>query len=237
MAEIRREAVGRGITRLCHFTPYRNLVHIVTGTGLHSTEALSNEERRAFNQQDVQRLDRHPDHISCAIEYPNAWYFRQKRWDARGDAALFRTWVVVSIDPHYLWDERTRFCHRNAAARDGAFIRDGLEGFLGLYAESVLGSGNRTYTRQRTRISASPTDDQAEVLVWRYVPLSDVQTIAAQDEDQARLVYAGLRQIGGEPERFPFTVVPEFFQPSVLSAMIARGERPHEPEWDPSAYG
>lgn len=79
---IEEEATRRNITRLCHLTPFRNLLHIASGSGLRSVADLSNDERAVFDQQDLERYDNHPDHISCSIEYPNVWYLRRRRWDA-----------------------------------------------------------------------------------------------------------------------------------------------------------
>lgn len=76
-ADVRRVALDREVSRICHLTPSRNLVHIATGSdGLLSTQALQTAERREFHQQDLERLDGYPDYISCSIEYPNAWYLR-----------------------------------------------------------------------------------------------------------------------------------------------------------------
>jgi len=85
-AEVRRVALDREVSRICHLTPSRNLVHIATGgDGLLSTQALQAAERREFHQQDLERLDGYPDFISCSIEYPNAWYLR-----SRGSRSLAR---------------------------------------------------------------------------------------------------------------------------------------------------
>jgi hypothetical protein len=78
-----------------------------------------------------------------------------------------------------------------------------------------------------------PADNQAEVLVSRFIPIEDVQTIAVASDELAANVYVGLEQIGGEPDRFTFVVVPEFFQPSGLSNAISRGVRPQERVWSP----
>lgn len=234
--EIKKEAEERGISRVCHYTPFRNLVHIVTGGGILSTETLKGQERRAFNQQDLARLDGYPDHISCSIEFPNAWYYRKKANQRGDEAGLFRAWVVLGLAPELLWEDGTLFCHRNAAAGGGAYIGSGIECFRGLFADSVEGAGGKTFTRQATRLPACPTDDQAEALVHRRIPLDAVQQIVVHDEEHARLVFVGLRLIGGEPERFPFVIAPKFFEPSALSAMIARGERPDEQHWDPAVY-
>lgn len=229
---VKTEAERLGITRLCHLTPFRNLVHIATGEGLLSTQVLSTAERSAFTQQDLARWDRHPDHLSCSIEYPNAWYYRQK---AHSDQ-LFRTWVVLTIGHNHLWTRETLFCHRNASAAYGAFIRQGVEGFLGLYANPVEGSGGRMFSRQLTHVLACPTDNQAEVLVQRLIPIDDVQTVAVRTDEHAALVYAGLAQIGGSPERFTFTIAPHFFDPYALATAISSGRRLPERVWTPGAY-
>jgi hypothetical protein len=234
--EIKAEVERRGISRVCHFTPLRNLVHITTSGGLVSTSALKEQERRAFNQQDLQRLDQHPDHISCSIQYPNAWYFRSKSSERGEEAALFRTWVVLILPADLLWADATLFCHQNAAAGRGTDICAGIDCFNGLFADAVTGTRGRTFRRQRTRLLSFPTNDQAEALIYRHVKLSDVRGIAVRDEDQARSIFAGLRQIGGRPDRFPFSIAPLFFEPTALSAMIARGECPDEKPWDPNAY-
>jgi hypothetical protein len=217
------------VTRICHFTPLRNLVHIATGAGLLSTRALIEAERKAFTAQDISRWDGHPDHISCSIEYPNAWYYRQKI----GNDQIFRTWVVVTIVPQHLANDATRFCHRNASAAHGAYIRDGIEGFRGLYENQVEGSGGNIYRRTETHIRQCPTDNQAEALVPRFIPIEDVVTIALPTPAQAAFVYAGLEQIGGSPERFTFAVVPEFFEPHALKSAISGGVRPSEEIWAP----
>lgn len=57
---IKCEAELRRITRLCHFTPSRNLIHILTGEmGILATKKLQENERSAFTQTDLERLDRH----------------------------------------------------------------------------------------------------------------------------------------------------------------------------------
>src|ERR1700722_3216987 len=99
---ILQQATQRGVTRLCHLTPLRNLVHIATTGALLSTAELTADERAAFDQQDLKRLDGHPDHICCSVQYPNIWYLRRKRWDATPLQKLFPAWVCLLIDPAYL---------------------------------------------------------------------------------------------------------------------------------------
>ncbi len=227
-ADVRREVERLKITRICHFTLYRNLKDIATGKGLLSRNQLNEADLKA-TAQDLARRDGHLDHISCSVEYPNAWYYRDKAEKEKN----FRLWVVVTIDPKHLAEDRTRFCHRNAAADQGAYIRGGIEGFGGMYDSSVEGAGGRTFTRTPKWLFQCPTDNQAEVLVADFIPIEDVKTVALRTDDQAELVYAGLKQIGGAPERFTFTVVPEFFQPYRLRDAIESGVRPQERVWTP----
>jgi ssDNA thymidine ADP-ribosyltransferase, DarT len=230
--DVRREAERRGITRLCHFTPFRNLVHIATGEGLLSAAQLSGEQRQVFNQQDLARLDQHPDHINCSIEFPNAWYLRQRRGAARGADVLFPDWICICIKPHHLWRDDTLFCPRNAAASGGRFVAGGVDTFRGLYAEQVDGAHGQTFTRTAEREAACPTDDQAEALVYRRIPIEDVQRIVVANEPQAKRTFIGLEQLGVPKDRLAYAICPEFYDPNRLSGLMRRGERPEETPWD-----
>lgn len=223
-----------GITRLCHLTPLRNLVHLASeGRGLMSLRQLARSEGN-YDQQDLERLDGHPDHISCSIEYPNGWYLRQRRLKATPVQRLFPDWVCLSIDPARLDASGTRVCVRNAAAGGGRLIRDVSEESLrALYADSVVGAYGRTRYRTDTRIRACPTDDQAEVLLHRRVPATDIYSVIVGSSSDARRFYAALRQIGAEPDRFEWIVAPALLTTKELSRAIAAGQRPSETRWEP----
>ncbi|MBC6424422.1 MAG: DUF4433 domain-containing protein [Hormoscilla sp. SP12CHS1] len=123
--------------------PSQNLVHILTGTtGILATKHLQSEERSVFTAIDLNRLDRHEGYISCSIEYPNVWYFDK----ARFRDIIFQDWVVLLIDPKYLWLPGTRFCPRNAASNYGRDIAEGADKFSSMFAKSVDGSGGRTFS-------------------------------------------------------------------------------------------
>src|SRR5262245_34350871 len=140
-AQIKAEVQRRGITRLCHFTPSRNLIHIASGvTGILATKMLENAERKLYTPTDLLRLDGHDGYISCSVEYPNAWYFDK----ARGNDILFKDWVVLQIMPKYLWARGTRFCARNAAGACGAEIGEGEGAFRAMFADSVRGAYGMT---------------------------------------------------------------------------------------------
>jgi hypothetical protein len=222
---IRVEAKRRRISRLAHFTPLRNLVHIATGQGLLSTRYLE-EDRAAFNQQDLQRLDGFPDHISCSIEYPNAYYLRGKRRDARGEDRIFPDWVCLLLAPHHLWRDTTLLCPHNAAGGWGVNVEGGFDCFLAMFAERV-DAPQGTWVRGQ-QPNCCPTDAQAEVLVHRRIPLKDVLAVAVETPGQAANTHAILDQLGAP---LPIVVAPDFYMPTSLAVGLSRGRRPVETPW------
>lgn len=229
---IRAEAERREISRLVHFTPTRNLVHIVTGSGLKSTKMMSEEERAEFNQQDLRRLDGHPDHICCTIEYPNAFYYRSKRASARGEEALFPNWVALLVSAKHLWSESTLLCPHNAAGRGGINVTRGLECFMSMFAEEV--DAPRATRRRRGQPDCCPTDVQAEVLIQRQVPLGDVLGIVVESAEQAADTDVLLRQLEAPRDSLPLVVCPEFFDPLSLVEALESERRPVEQTWHPA---
>lgn len=221
---IQQECFRRGITRLCHFTPSRNLAHIIAGKiGVLSTSQLEDSERQIFNATDLERIDGHKGHICCSIEYPNVWYFSR----TRNAELLFKDWVVLLIKPDYLWEKGTLFCPRNAAAGRGCYIVREFDGFQKLYQQRVQGAGGRTIARSNTHLPSCPTDNQAEVLIPDCIKLSDITGVIIRDEDQARNELLRLR-LQKLDIMFDFYVVPAFYKKYVLSEAISGGQRPEE---------
>ena len=222
---IRAKAAERGITRLCHFTPSRNLGHIaVDPRGLLASHHLEEGEKSVFNPTDRQRLDGYANHVCCSIQYPNAWYFRK----AREGEVLFRDWVVVFVESLYIWYAGTKFCPRNAAAGYGRYVREGTAAFDALFAQSVVGS-HHAYQRGPHHPTFLPTDEQAEVLIPDVVEHDHVIGVAVRDEAQAKCEVARLKILGRNPPRV--FVVPEFYNPRRLSYLLRAGETPAEPEF------
>ena len=223
IASIQANAMRRGITRLCHFTPSRNLGHIaVDPRGILASRHLGEDEKSVFNPTDSERLDGYPNHVCCSIQYPNAWYFRTARRQER----LFRDWVVLLIDAQYLWRPGTKFCPRNAAAVRGGLINEGVKAFESLFAKTVEGAGGRTFARGSSHPDFLPTDQQAEVLVPDQIRRQDVIGIAVRDEGQAKREVAALKLLGQEP--LPIVIVPEFFDPYTLNQFLCTGRIPSE---------
>ena len=222
---IKREAESRSITRLCHFTPSRNLVHILTGeTGILATKHLQENERSIFTPTDLKRLDRHQGYICCSIEYPNAWYF----YTAKSKDILFKDWVVLFINPKYLWMSGTRFCPRNAASAFGSAVAEGEAAFLSMFAQSVSGAGGRTFSRWTNHLACCPTDNQAEVLIPDQIGISDILGIAVPSETQAKNEAVRLDILGIPEDKYKFVVAPDLFDKYKLSDLIRSGKRPDE---------
>lgn len=220
---VRAAAQERGISRICHFTPSRNLAHIARGQiGILSTKKLEEQERRDFNPTDLARLDGYKTHISCSVEFPNAWYFSKAAEKDR----LFTDWVVLAIEPNYLWDDETLFCPYNAAKRYGAGVRADLQGFESMFAPAVGG-----YSRTPRRAQCCPTDEQAEVLVKDVIALKHVQSVIVHSVEQAKREAVRLEMSGTDPGTFQWRIAPTLFQKWELHQYLEGGRRPTEERW------
>lgn len=227
-AAIRTSARARSITRVCHFTPSRNLMHIATDpNGLLASARLKEDEKAVFNATDRERLDGFPDHVCCSIQYPNAWYFRK----ARDNESLFADWVVLLIKPHHLWAGGTKFCPRNAAANFGRGVGEGEAAFESMFAPSVTGAYGRSYSRSSTHPAWLPTDEQAEVLIPDRVAREDILGVAVEDDAQAKREHARLTQL--QVEVPAIVIAPDFFRPHWLSARLRNGQVPAETLYRP----
>jgi hypothetical protein len=177
------------------------------------------------------------NHISCSIQYPNAWYLRHKR-NPVGEASNFKDWVVLGINPRYILQPNTLFSPGNAAEGGGTNLRCGLEGFEAMYAESVADSKGRVFSRGSDHLRVWPTNDQAEVMICDEVPLDDIEVIFVPDSAQAARIHEGLSLVGADASRFRYVIAESFFNATRLSAEIRNGKVPTEIEWDaPARHG
>ena len=230
MDGIRREAQRRGITRLCHFTPSRNLISIARGeTGVLATRHLRADEQAIFTPPDLLRLDRHDEYVCCSIQYPNAWFLdkaRDREW-------LFQDWVILLITRSYLWMPGTRFSPRNAAAAAGRGIAEGEDAFRAMFGPQVRGAYDRVYWRSAAHLPACPTDEQAEVLVPDRINFGDTFGVVVRNEAQAKNEQVRIELDGTSTPRFTYVIAPDFFNPRELSAKIRNGRMPQERVWNP----
>ncbi len=220
MNPIQQECITRGITRLCHFTQSRNLAHIFDDLyGLCSTRTLQDHDM-PHNPTDPDRYDGRDDLVCCSIEYPNTYYFLKVREHDR----LFKDWVVLLIDPSYLWHTETCFCPCNAARSRGGYIQTGLNGFRSLYATTSPGI---SFSRPARHLPAAPTDIQAEVLLKDPIPLESIIGIVVKSEEQAQREVCRLNLQGISIDK-PIYIAPDFFKRTTLSGLIQRGVRANE---------
>ncbi|MGA5323590.1 DarT ssDNA thymidine ADP-ribosyltransferase family protein [Streptomyces seoulensis] len=227
MNEILLEAQGRGITRLCHFTKSANLAHILA-TGEIRDAASLRTSVDGFRPTDVVRLDGHPDHINCSLEYPNTWYLDK----ASQADPHFKDWVILDLDASLLARVGVKFCPFNAARNSGGCIESGLTAFNGMFSPRVVGNAARA--RDASHPSWWPTDDQAEVLLPGAIPVSQVRAIIVKTEQQAELEHYRLTRhldMGGILP--PIVVAPMLFDKYGLSKSVRNGRRPVERPYSP----
>lgn len=216
------------LTRLAHFTPARNLPHILRDRELRSVEQLDEAVRAAYTPTDRDRLDGHRDKICCSLQYPNSFYFAKARDDR--DAVNFPDWACLLLDRTAAAIAGTVFCQRNAGA-GGA--EPGAEALLRCYAPTVMGHRGRTYTRSALHDPASPTDVQAELLIPGPVPLSLVRVIVFPSDAAAREEHGRLDRYGLLSEAPPFAVAPGLFQKWTVSDAVTRGAAIDIEPWAP----
>jgi ssDNA thymidine ADP-ribosyltransferase, DarT len=217
MNPIQQECINRGITRLCHFTQSRNMAHIFDEPyGLYSTQTLRANDM-PHNPTDPNRFDGRDDLVCCSIECPNTYYF----FNVREHDRLFRDWVVLYIEPDFLWHPQTEFCPCNSARECGLYIEPGLKGFQSLFAQTSPGIN---FSRGARHLPAAPTDIQAEVLVADPIPLESIIGVVVQNDAQAQREIYRLRLQGISLDK-PIYVVSEYFDRRTVSRSIQNGIR------------
>ena len=212
---IQGKAAERGITRLCHITRSMALPFILGMGEIVATSRLDADETAIYYPNDVLRLDGHKTHVSCSIQYPNAWYLRM----LQARELLFEDWIVLLAKPDPIWNDGTLFCPVNAATRRGRLIAEGERGFDSLFDE-VAPSELR---RGLWHLPSCPTDNQAEVLVSHGIPLTLVQCVVVPGESQAQRENARMKAFGLDVSGLELAVCPEFFDPRLLAGRIASG--------------
>ncbi|MBB6241267.1 DarT ssDNA thymidine ADP-ribosyltransferase family protein [Rhodanobacter sp. MP1X3] len=192
--EIEAFAAERQIKYLMHFTKLTNLDAILA-KGLLPRNHLENRD----GCNDELRLDG-TDAVCVSIEFPNYLMFYRLRLQNR-DA----DWIILVIDASVLWQNRSAFCHCNAASNSVTVTP--------LLERMSLHSFRRMYDdfEEKRRLDLNlhiklPTHPQAEVLLLDGVPHEKILgVIVERDEIKRRLeaAYPGLF----------VKVLPNYFQP------------------------
>ncbi|CAM4127404.1 DarT ssDNA thymidine ADP-ribosyltransferase family protein [Saccharibacillus endophyticus] len=221
MNNIKSEISQRGITRLCHFTKVNKLLHIVRNESGVVANAFLQDQLDLLDKNDLLRLDGREDYICCSVEYPNTWYLRR----IKNNDPIFKDWVVLLLNPDLMVKETTLFCHRNAAANRGEYVKAGETGFRGMFNNPV--QGRSTIYRSRDMLACCPTDGQAEVLIYQNIALSDIIGIAAPTKEHVRKIKSMVSLIPDARQNFEWIVAPELFDVN-WNNIIRTGRRPTE---------
>lgn len=211
---IRRAARSRGITRLCHFTGVESLTGICQDGAILSTQALMGRDPTSV-RNDHSRYDGHLDYVSCSVQFPNLHVLDSyKQNDSSG-----QDWVVLLLNPRLLSLPTTKFSAVNAATASGSHVSEGLAGFEAMY-QSQPPSLHNIY-RAGHHLKSCPTDNQAEVLAHRSIPIDKVIGIVLETQRTSSLVEEVFRQ-WPDPAP-PVSVKQVFFDASYVSQRIWLG--------------
>ena len=212
--EIKNIIQQRHITRLCHMTQINKVIAILCSVnGILATDLIV---KKLLFTNDKDRLDGRKDYISSSVQYPNVWYYRNKK----ETNPSVRDWAIFIVDPAVCSKEDTLFCPINAATSHGAYINSGEKAFSSMFAESV-GRRNR-YSRM---LACCPTNDQAEVLVHNSIPHDMIKGIVFEDEIVLQKV---LKILDEHDIPYPDLYVSSELFSTTCSNLIRQGIKPDE---------
>ena len=221
-------AASLPFTRLVHFTPARNLSHILRDGQLRSSKDLADNAADQFSPTDHARFDAHHNHLCCSFEYPNA-YYRQLAGE-KSEYVNYPNWVHFTLDRDLVGRPDTLFSGCNAAKGHGYYLKPGTRALLDCWANPSIPEG---WIRRGTHHPGVPTDLQAEVLIPGPVSLSAVTGIIVASEAVARELYGMLRRVHLDPDQLEWRVAPVIYNKDSLRSHIHLGRTPTETVWTP----
>ena len=202
------------VSRLCHITQIDKLFSILyRDTGIWANDFY---EGTSMYRNDFERRDGRTDYISTSIEYPNVWYYNAKR----NINPKVNIWAIMFIDTNVCLEDSTLFCPINSASSKGHYIGNGVENF-----ERVFDSKVGFRHRSSLMLECCPTDDQAEVLVYKYIPVSAISGVAFESEGIAYIMHKLLDKYG---VRYPDLYVSKDLFTTNMSYMVRHGCKPCE---------
>lgn len=206
------------LTRVVHFTPAKNLHHIVADGQITSNKVLAEYAPEYFDPTDPHRFDEHPDMTCVTFTYPNPFYFDSAR--RLPQFLPFPDWVCLLIKPDVLTRDGALFCECNAAKGGGAHLKAGVEGLTACFADTTT----LRYQRGPFHDPLAATDLQAEALVPGPIPLSDITAIVTPTCVAAGNGQARLRAGDLNPEQFTWLVSAKMFTKWPLTRAIQSGQ-------------
>jgi hypothetical protein len=216
-----------GVTRLAHFTPSKNLPHILRDGMIRSSKDLADNAPEYFSPTDRARFDQQPDKVCCSFQYPNGYYLAK----ARGKKELlnYPDWVCLLLDIQLAERPGSLFSVCNAAKGSGAYLKPGGQAVLECFAPTVGG-----WSRREWHHPQAPTDLQAEVLVPSPIELSHLYGIVVPSAEAAANEYGRLGTLGVNRDGLRWIIAPVFFNRDQLSTRLRFGGSIEEQDWSPS---
>ena len=215
-----------GLTRLAHFTPAKNLPHIVNQGFIRSSKDLAENAPEYFDPTDRERFDEHPDHVCCSLEFPNGYYLAQAR--VKPGFQNFPDWVCLLLDATLLFRDGVLFSPCNAAKGRGAYLASGGDALLGCYSNLSRPGG---WTRGPAHHPRAPTDLQAEALVPGPIELSHLLAIVVPSDVAAANEVDRLKLVAADADGMRWIVAPMFFRREELSSCLRFGREIEEKPW------
>lgn len=202
----------RKIVELYHFTHLENLESILVN-GLLSRNNIEDKNINALIN-DADRFDRHRDHVSISVSFPNYklfYTFRNKISSLKDD------WVVIGISPKLLssYKEKLFTCHN--AAHDLYHCRNDkmyttAKKLENMFREDIENPKNYEYEIIKRSDLDIPinytTDPQAEVLIKSKIELKYFTNIYSNSEEIKKYIANNFDL----PEKIKVLVNPNLFQ-------------------------
>jgi hypothetical protein len=218
------------VRRLAHFTPARNIWHILEDGEIRSSKDLADRAPEYFSPTDRQRFDQNPDKVCCSFEYPNGYYLAKAK--ANPEFQNYPEWICFLLDIDLILRPGTLFCGCNAAKGGGCYVTPGGQALLDCFANPSRPMG---WPRGSNHHPGAATDVQAEALVPGPIALSHVRAIVVRSDGLAQELYGDLDRYGLDPGRCRWMVAPVFFNKSTLSNRVRYGGVIEETVWTPTA--
>jgi hypothetical protein len=216
-----------GVRRLTHFTPSKNLPHILADGKIRSSKDLAENSPEYFSPTDLERFDRSPHMVCCSFQYPNPYYMAKAK--AKSHLLNYPDWVCILLDKGLAYERTTQVSPVNGATAYGYYLRaSDSESILSCFARQV-GPWHRG---PRHRLGV-PTDIQAEIHVPGPIELSYLRGIVVPNDEAAMCEWGRLRMLGHEPAAYTWYVAPILFQRDELSARLRFGGPIQETPWIP----
>ncbi|NEB30796.1 DUF4433 domain-containing protein [Streptomyces sp. SID14446] len=219
-----------GVTRLTHFTPSRNLFHILRDGAIRSSKDLADVAPEYFSPTDKERFDRNPDKVCCTFQYPNGYYLAQAR--SKPDYLNYPDWVCFLLKSDLAARSGALFAPCNAAKQSGALLKPGPQALLDCFDPVSDG-----WPRGQNHHPGAATNLQSEVLIPGPISVAEITTIVVPTASAASTEFTRLKIMGLDPTSFSWAISPVFFEKDELSKRVRYGRQISVEPWAPSHDG